>query len=41
MLHGAWDDYLGWAQWGDLQRIADRCIATGQAPEMIVVMPDG
>lgn len=24
LLHRVWDDYLGWAQWGDLQRIADR-----------------
>ena len=41
LLHGAWDDHLGWVQWGDLQRIADTTMLSGLAPEMIVVMPDG
>ena len=41
LLHGAWDDYLGWVQWGDIQRIADKTIHEMKAPEMIIVMPDG
>ena len=41
LLHGAWDDHLGWVQWGDLHRLADASFQSGLAPEMIVVMPNG
>lgn len=41
LLHGAWDDYLGWVQWGDIKRIADKTVQEFKAPEMIIVMPDG
>ncbi|MGC6478786.1 MAG: alpha/beta hydrolase [Flavobacteriaceae bacterium] len=41
LLHGAWDDYLGWVQWGNLQSIADKIFQEKTVPEMIIVMPDG
>lgn len=41
LLHGAWDDYLGWVQWGDVQRTADKSVREMIAPEMIIIMPDG
>ncbi len=41
LLHGAWDNHLGWVNWGDLLNIADKTIAASESPEMIIVMPDG
>ena len=41
LLHGAWDDYLGWVKWGDIKRITDKTIQELKTPEMIIVMPDG
>lgn len=40
LLHGLNGSYSGWVQQGDVGRIADAAIASGQAPEMIIVMPD-
>lgn len=40
LLHGAGDDQTGWVQFGELQHIADKAIAAGQATPMVVVMPD-
>lgn len=41
LLHGFTDDETGWVQFGEANYIADRSIAAGQAPPMIIVMPDG
>ena len=40
LLHGAWDNHLGWLQFGEVQYIADKAIAEGRATPMIIVMPD-
>lgn len=40
LLHGLNCSYSCWIQQGDVRRIADEAIASGQAPEMIIVMPD-
>ncbi|MDR1455222.1 MAG: esterase family protein [Tannerella sp.] len=40
LLHGSGDDHTGWVQFGQVQQIADRAIAEGNAARMIVVMPD-
>jgi enterochelin esterase-like enzyme len=40
LLHGAGDDHTGWVQFGQIQHIADKTIAEGNAGPMIVVMPD-
>jgi enterochelin esterase-like enzyme len=40
LLHGAGDDHTGWVQFGQVQHIADKAIAGGQAGPMIIVMPD-
>lgn len=40
LLHGAGDDQTGWIQFGEVQHIADRCIADGTATPMVIVMPD-
>ncbi len=40
LLHGAGDDQTGWIQFGEVQHIADRAIAAGEATPMIIVMPD-
>ena len=41
LLHGYTDDDTGWLQFGEANRIADKAIATGDIPPMIIVMPDG
>ena len=41
LLHGYTDDDTGWLQFGEANRIADRGIAEGDIPPMIIVMPDG
>ena len=41
LLHGMWGDETNWAVKGEAANIADRLIATGEIPEMIIVMPDG
>lgn len=40
LLHGYSDDETGWTQFGDAQYIADKSIASGNSPAMIIVMPD-
>lgn len=40
LLHGRTDDQTAWIQFGDLHRIADEAIRSGNATEMIIVMPD-
>jgi enterochelin esterase-like enzyme len=40
LLHGYSDDETGWAQFGQVQRIANDVISGGEAPSMIIVMPD-
>jgi enterochelin esterase-like enzyme len=40
LLHGYTDDETGWTQFGEAGYIADRIIASGDAPPMIIVMPD-
>lgn len=40
LFHGFTDDETGWVQFGEANYIADRSIAAGEAPPMIIVMPD-
>lgn len=40
LLHGYSDDETGWTQFGEAQHIADKAIESGEAPAMIIVMPD-
>jgi enterochelin esterase-like enzyme len=40
LLHGYTDDDTGWLQFGEADRLADRAIADGTIPPMILVMPD-
>lgn len=41
LLHGYGDDETGWVQFGEVNRLADKAIAEGTIPPMIIVMPDG
>ena len=40
LLHGFSDDETGWVQFGESNYIADKTIASGDAPPMIIVTPD-
>lgn len=40
LLHGYTDDNTGWLQFGEINRLADKAIADGTIPPMIIVMPD-
>lgn len=40
LLHGYTDDNTGWLQFADINRLADRAIADGTIPPMIIIMPD-
>ncbi len=40
LLHGYSDDETGWAQFGEVQKIANETISKGDATQMIIVMPD-
>lgn len=40
LLHGYTDDHTAWIQFGNMQYITDHAIASGEAPDMIIVMPD-
>ncbi len=40
LLHGYTDDHTGWVQYGEINRYADKGIAEGKIPPMIIVMPD-
>jgi enterochelin esterase-like enzyme len=41
LLHGYTDDDTGWLQFGEINRLADKAIASGEIPPMIIAMPDG
>lgn len=41
LLHGYSDDNTGWLQFGEINRYADKAIAEGTIPPMIIVMPNG
>jgi len=40
LLHGYGDDQTGWLQFGEVNRYADKAIADGAIPPMVIVMPD-
>jgi enterochelin esterase-like enzyme len=40
LLHGYTDNETGWTQFGQAKAIADKAIDNGDAPPMIIVMPD-
>ncbi|PWK79796.1 S-formylglutathione hydrolase FrmB [Mucilaginibacter oryzae] len=40
LLHGYGDDHTGWLQFGEVNRYADKAIASGTIPPMIIIMPD-
>ncbi len=40
LLHGYTDDNTAWLQFGEINRYADKAIAEGTIPPMIIVMPD-
>ena len=40
LLHGLSDTWEGWASHGNMQTIADRLIASGEAVEMVIIMPN-
>ena len=41
LLHGYTDDNTGWLQFGEVNRYADKGIADGIIPPMIIIMPNG
>lgn len=41
LLHGYSDDETGWVQFGEAAQIADKGIANGDFPPVIIVMPNG
>lgn len=41
LLHGFSDNDMGWIQFGEANMTADKAIASGEIPSMIIVMPDG
>ena len=41
LLHGYTDDNTGWLQFGEINRLADKAIAEGTIPPMIIIMPNG
>ena len=40
LLHGLSDDYQAWARKGNMQIVVDELIGTGEACEMVIVMPN-
>ena len=40
LLHGYSDDETAWVQFGQVQQAADKGIAKGTVPPMVIVMPD-
>ena len=40
LLHGLSDDYTAWARKGNMQTVVDELIGTGEACEMVIVMPN-
>jgi enterochelin esterase-like enzyme len=41
LLHGYTDNNTGWLQFGEINRYADKAIAEGTIPPMIIIMPNG
>src|SRR6478752_8167897 len=41
LLHGFTDDNTGWLQFGEINRFADKAIADGTIPPMVIIMPNG
>ncbi len=41
LLHGYTDDNTGWLQFGEINRLADKAIAEGTIPPMVIIMPNG
>lgn len=39
LLHGYTDDNTGWLQFGEINRYADKAIADGTIPPMVIIMP--
>jgi len=35
------DNYTGWVNMGEVNRIANEAISNGTSPKMIIIMPDG
>ena len=40
LLHGLSDDYTAWVQKGNMQLVANELIGTGEACEMVIIMPN-
>ena len=40
LLHGLTDDYRGWMKLGRMDLVADELIETGEAAEMVIIMPN-
>lgn len=40
LLHGLSDDYQSWVRKGNMQTVVDELIGTGEAAEMVIVMPN-
>ena len=40
LLHGLSDDYTAWSRKGNMQTVVDELIGTGEACEMVIVMPN-
>ena len=40
LLHGYTDNETAWVQFGEVNRVADEAIASGEIPPMIIIMPD-
>ncbi len=40
LLHGLSDDYTAWVTKGNMQTVIDELIGTGEAKEMVIVMPN-
>jgi enterochelin esterase-like enzyme len=40
LLHGVGDDQTGWVQFGEVKKNADNVINSGNATDMVIVMPD-
>ncbi len=41
LLNGFTGNEIDWIQFGDMQRIVDEGIASGEIPPMVIIMPDG
>ncbi|MBR1928027.1 MAG: esterase family protein [Bacteroidales bacterium] len=40
LLHGLSDDYQAWTRRGNMQTVVDELVGTGEAAEMVIVMPN-